>query len=151
MVIKVSASNVISASINMRHDACIVMRAIAYTGNGRLEKGGELNPALADLGRDFSLRPQHPVGNLIAGLHYVDGGALAGETFNHFPCVAVYSIGECWEILALPALRRWLLARVSPEVAVVEVEQELETGCLDAPGHCQNMREVAIRYWRIYP
>jgi hypothetical protein len=83
---------------------------------------------------DCSLRPQHPVGNLIAGLHHVEGRALPGEAFNHVPCVAVHGIRECREILSLPASWCRLLARISPEVGVVEVQQELEAGRLDAPG-----------------
>src|SRR6266852_1595027 len=150
-IIKVSAASVITTAINMHHDAYISLRAITYTGYGRLEQCGELKPALTAVDIDCSLRPQHPVGNFIAGLYHVDGRTLPGETFNHVPCVAVYGIGKGGEVLALPALRRGLLAWISTEIGVVEVEQELEIGCLDAPGHRQNMREVVIGYWRIHP
>src|SRR6266699_784327 len=150
-IIKVPAASVIATAINMHHDTHIVVRAIAYTGYGRLEQRGELKPALTAVDIDCSLRPQHPVGNFIAGLYHFDGRTLPGETFNHVPCVAVYGIGKGGEVLALPALRRGLLAWISPEIGVVEVEQELETGCLDAPGHRENVREIVICYRRIYP
>src|SRR5207247_698099 len=105
-IIKVSAASVVTTAINMYHDTHIPLRSITYTGYCRLEQRSELKPALTAIDVDFPLWPQHPVGNLIASLHYIEGRTLSSEALNHVPCVAVYSMCERGEVLALPALRR---------------------------------------------
>lgn len=117
------------------HHHLAVSGAIANARDGRLEQRRELRPALRAVDIQLPQRPEHASGHFIAGLDHSGGRALPGELAQHISRVGVHRIRQGGQILTQPALRRVLLTRIGPEVGIMEVQQELQPGLLDALRH----------------
>ena len=88
------------------------------------------------------LPPAHAVGDLIAGLDEVGGGPFVGQSAETRLGVVVDLGLQLLVAEREPGFRSPLRAGVGPGVAVVEVEQQRETFCLDALGQTDHVVEV---------
>src|SRR5579859_2102874 len=105
MVVEITTPAIIATAINVDHDTGRA-RARARSSDGGFEQGSKLRPVLATIDIDLALRPEHPTGNFISGLHHVSRSALPCELSKHIACIVKDRIGKSGEVLALPALWR---------------------------------------------
>jgi hypothetical protein len=146
VVIEVPGVAIRSAAVDVDHHRQRVAGRVALAGPGDagLEQHGELRPVLAIGPVHLTEREQHPVGDLVADLHHVHRRALPGERRDGVPGVRTDGAGQRRQALPGPRARNRLLARIRPEVRVVQVQQHLHARLLRAPTQRQRRAQRAV-------
>ena len=95
-------------------------------------------------GRQLADRPEHAVLDLVADLDHFRLAARLLEVLDDLLRVVVDVLDELVFRVVLPRLRRKLLRRVGPPVAVMEVDEDFEAERMGALCHLDGARLVRI-------
>ena len=89
-------------------------------------------------GRQLAERPDHAVRDLVADLHHLRQRSGLLEVAEHFLRIGIDFFLHFHGIVLRPCFRRPLLARIRPEIAVMEIDEYLHAKRMCALRHRQS-------------
>ena len=92
--------------------------------------------------RRFPIRPQQPLGKLVAHSYDVGKQSLRSQCPQNAECKVVNRLGQLLRLHTAPSLRDGLLAGVCPEIAVVEVQHPVDSGIAQTLCHGDGFGKV---------
>ena len=137
---------VLSAFSQMKHDFHLlaILQILFQAVDCRIQQASQTVKFTAALPPAFAFRPQHAAIYLIANLHHIRQNAFLFKAGDGVTGVVVNGRFQLRIIHFFPGFRFELFTRVGPEIAVVEIQQQLHTLRFCPLRQRQRRRQIVI-------